>query len=177
MTDVTLVPECDVLQGNNRVPANDASQSAQSLVCNRIPFMRHRGAAFLALAEKLFHFQNFGALKMPKFRRPAINTRCDNGERGHKFGVPVALNNLRRKRRRFQSKFLAHYTLDFWIDVRMCANCAADFTNPNSLARLREAFDRAPELVELERLLQSERDRLGVHTVAPDTHRCPLLPA
>src|SRR2546429_6641122 len=167
MTDVTLVPECDVLQGNNRVPANDASQSAQSLVCNRVPFMRHRGAAFLALAEKLFHFQNFGALEMTKFGCPSINARCNNGKSCHKFGVAIALDDLRRKRRLFQSKCVAHFTLNFWVDVRMGANCAADFPDPNSLARLCEAFNSASELVEHERQLQSERDRLGVHTVAP----------
>src|SRR5262249_51653357 len=99
--------------------------------------MRHCGAALLAFTEKFFNFQNFGALEMAKFRSPAIDARCDHGESGHKFCVTVALHDLRRKRRRFQPKFFAHYTLDFWIDVRMCADCSADLSDPNSLAGLR----------------------------------------
>ena len=95
MTDVTFVPQCDVLQGNNRIAADDASQSAQPLICDRVPFMRHGRTAFLAFAEKLFHFQNFGALKVTKFGGPAVNARRDNGESGHKFGVAIALDDLR----------------------------------------------------------------------------------
>ena len=139
--------------------------------------MRHGGAAFLPLPEKLFYFQNFGTLEMTKFGCPPINARCNNGESCHKLGVAIALDDLRRKRRRFQSKFVAHFTLNFWVDVRMGANCAADFPNPNSLARLCEAFNSASELIEHERQLQSERDRLGVHTVAAANHRCHLVPA
>jgi hypothetical protein len=63
--------------------------------------VRHGRAAFLAFAEKFFYFEYFGPLEMPKFRRPAINTRRDERESGHKLCVPVALHDLRRKRRGF----------------------------------------------------------------------------
>ena len=88
------MPQRHVLQRNNRVSANDARQATQALVCNRIAFVRHRGAAFLAFAEKFFHFENFSALEVPKLGRPTIDTGRDHSERSHKFRMPIALHDL-----------------------------------------------------------------------------------
>src|SRR5262249_57372666 len=40
---------------------NYTGQSAQPLIGNGVALVGHRGTAFLALAEKFFHFQNLGA--------------------------------------------------------------------------------------------------------------------
>ena len=95
MTDIALVPERHVLKRHDCVAANHAGQAAQTLVCDRVAFVRHGGAAFLAFAEKFFDFENFGALKMPKFGRPAIDARGNYCERSHEFRVSVALHDLR----------------------------------------------------------------------------------
>src|SRR6187399_2081296 len=99
MTDVALVLQRYILECDDGIAANYAGQSAQSLVCDWVAFVRHRGAAFLAFAEKLFYFQNFSPLEMPKFRGPAVDTRCRQRESGHKLRVTVALHDLGRKRR------------------------------------------------------------------------------
>src|SRR5215469_9960021 len=171
MTDVALVPERYVLERDDSIPANYAGQSAQPLVGDRVAFVRHRRAAFLAFAEKFFYFQNFSPLEMPKFRCPAINARRDHGESGHKFCMTIALHDLRRKSRRFQSEPLTHRTLDFWIDVRVRAHCATDLADANALSGLRQPFYSTTEFVIHERQLQAERDRLSVHAVTAADHR------
>ena len=84
---------------------------------------------------------------MAKFRRPAVDARRDHGESGHKFCVSVALHDLRRKLRGFQSEPFAYRTLDFWIDVRMRAHRATDFANANTLSGFGQALDSATEFV------------------------------
>ena len=109
--------------------------------------MRHGGTAFLAFAEKFFYFEHLSPLEMAKFRRPTINARRDNRKSRDKLCVTVTLDDLRRKCGRFQPKFLAHCTLNLWIDVRMRADCAADFAYANTLARLGQALNCATEFV------------------------------
>ena|SRR2546421_12764787 len=101
MTDVALVPECDILQRHKGIAANDARQAAQPLARDGIALVRHRRTAFLPFAEKFFHFQYFSSLEVTEFGSPTIDARGNHGERGHKFRVPVALHDLRRKRRWF----------------------------------------------------------------------------
>src|SRR6266480_2183095 len=136
MTDIALVPERHVLKRHDCVAANHAGQSAQPLVCDRVAFVRHGGAAFLAFAEKFFYFEHFSPLEMAEFRGPAIDARADDGESRHKLCVTVALHDLRRKRRGFQSELLTYGPLDFWIDVRVRTHCATDFANANTLSGL-----------------------------------------
>src|ERR1044071_2692153 len=98
MADVTLVPERDVLERNQRVAANNAGETAQPLARDRVALVRHGRAAFLAFAEIFFDLENFSALKMTKLGRPAINARGDDGERAEEFGVSIALDNLSGER-------------------------------------------------------------------------------
>src|SRR5947208_10106823 len=119
MTNVALVPESHVLQRNNRVTANDTRQTAQTLTRDRIAFMRHGGTAFLAFAKEFFHFEHFGTLEMPKFRSPTIDAGGNDGQCSHKFRMAIALHDLGRECRRFQSKLLANCALNLWINVRM----------------------------------------------------------
>ena len=107
MADVALVPERDVLQRGDGIAANDPRETAQAFAGDRVALVRHRRTAFLPVAEKFFHFENFGPLQMTELGRPAIDARGDQRERGQKFRVPVALDDLGRKRRRFQAELLA----------------------------------------------------------------------
>src|SRR5437588_217524 len=56
----------------------------------------------------------------------------------------------------------------------MSTHCPAYFADPNSFARLSQAFFRTPEFVEHERQFQSKRDRLRVHAMAAPDHRRPF---
>jgi len=115
--------------------------------------MRHGRAPFLAFAKIFFHFENFSSLKVTKFRCPAIDAGSDHGQRRHKFGVAVALHDLRRERRRFQSEFFADGAFNFWIDMSMCADCTTDFADADPFERLGQAFFRSTEFVEHQRQL------------------------
>src|ERR1043166_2449863 len=162
MADVALVPERDVLERDDRVAADDAGKSAQTLARDRVSLVRHGRTAFLAFAEIFFHLENFGVLEVTKLGRPTIDARSDHGERAQKLGVTIALNNLGGQRGGFDPEAFANFSLNFWIEMRVRADGPADFADANSLASLAETFFGAAELIEHEREFETESDRLGV---------------
>src|SRR5256886_13301648 len=176
MTDIALMPERDVLQRHNSIAANYTGQAAQPLTGNGIALVWHRRTAFLPFAKKFFNFQHFSPLEMTEFGRPTIDAGGDHGQRGHKFRVSVTLHDLGRKRRGFQSEFLAYSSLNLGIDMCVRADGAAYFADTNPLARLRETLFRAAEFVVHQRKLQAERDWLGMHAVAAPDHRGHFVP-
>ena len=125
MADVAFVPERHVFQRDDSVAANHARQSAQSFASDRISLVRHGGASLLSFAKKFFHLQHFRALQMPELGRPTIDARRNQRERGQKFGVPIALHDLRRKRRGLETEFLANRSFNRRIEMRMSADRAA----------------------------------------------------
>ncbi len=64
------------------VAADHTREAAEPLAGDRVALVRHRGAPFLAFAEKLLHLENLRALQMAKLRRPAVDARCDQRQRG-----------------------------------------------------------------------------------------------
>src|SRR2546423_9327708 len=147
MTDVAFVPERHVLQTDERVPAEHARETTQPFARDRIPFVRHGRASFLPFTKKFFHFQNFGALQMPKFRRPPVDARRDQRQRSTEFGVPVPLDDLRRNLRRVQPKSLANLLLNDRIEVRVSSDGAAKLADTNALLRLPEPLFRPPKFI------------------------------
>src|SRR5437867_11873726 len=85
--------------------------------------------------------------------------------------MAIALHDLSRKRGGFDPESVANFSLNFWSEMCVCADCAADFADANPLAGLAEAFLGAPELVEHEREFQAKCDRLSVDAVAAADHR------
>src|SRR5207248_10520667 len=61
--------------------------------------------------------------------------------------------------------------------MRMCPHRAAKFSETNTLTRLRETLFRPAKLIEHQRQLQSEGDRLGVNAVTASDHRSFLVSA
>src|SRR5262249_27748581 len=94
VADVAFVPQSDVLQGDDRIPANNARQAAQPFAGNRVALMWHRRTAFLAFAEEFFNLENLGPLEMTKLGGPSIDARSNHGKRSHKLGMPIALHDL-----------------------------------------------------------------------------------
>src|SRR5450432_2337766 len=133
MADVAFVPERNIFQSGDGVSPNDPCQAAEAFGGDRVALVRHRGAAFLAGAEKFFDLEDFGPLQMAQLRRPAIDARGDERERGAKFRVAIALDDLGGKDRRLQSEFFANMTLDARIEMRMSADGAAEFADPDAL--------------------------------------------
>src|SRR5207249_5920533 len=96
---------------------------------------------------------------------------CDQCQGRYKFSVPIALHDLGGDRSRTQPKFLANLAFDPGIQMRMCPHRAAKFSETNTLTRLRETLFRPAKLIEHQRQLQSEGDRLGVNAVTASDHR------
>src|SRR4051812_20309003 len=59
--DIPLVPERDVLESHRRRRSQDAREAAEALRDDGIPFVRHRGRAFLPAAERLLNLTDLGA--------------------------------------------------------------------------------------------------------------------
>ena len=133
MADVALVPERDVLQRREGVSPHDTGESAQALAGDRIALVRHGRAAFLPGAKKFLHFEHFGPLQMPQLGGPAIDARRDERERGAKFRVTIALDDLGGKFRRLQPELLANVALDPRIEMRMGADGPTQFADADTL--------------------------------------------
>ena len=74
-------------------------------------------------------------------------------QRGEKLRVPIALDDLRGKRRRLQSQLFANRALDLRVEMRMRADRAAQFPHSHPLGRLRQPLLRAAEFVVHQRQL------------------------
>ena len=86
--------------------------------------------------------------------------------------MPVALNDLRRGRRRLEPESLAGDPLDLGVDRRVAADGAGELADAHAFESARDARPCAVELERPARELQPERRRLRVHTVrATDAER------
>ena len=126
---------------------------------------------FWPCGEKLLHLQHFGPLEVPKLSRPAIDAGGNQRQGRAKLGVAIALNNLRGNIRGFQPELFTHRPLDRRIQMRMRADRPAQFPDANPLPGLRQSLLRPSKLVEHQRELEPERDRLRMNAVAAADHR------
>ena len=146
------------------------------LAADRIPLVRHRRRALLAFAERFLDFANLGLLQAANLERELLERRGGDGQRRQQLGVTIALDDLRRDRRRLQTKPLAHRLLDRRIEMRKRADRAGDFADADRLASAAHALDIAAKLGVPERQLQAERHHLGMDAVrAADHRRLPML--
>ena len=70
--DVTLVPERDVLEPDERVRADDAREAADPLGDDRVALVRHRRRALLASAERLLHLRDLRTREVPDLERERV---------------------------------------------------------------------------------------------------------
>ena len=156
MADVALVPEGDVFQRGDGVAAEHAGEAGETFPGDGIALVRHGAAAFLALGEWLLGFEHLGALEMAELDRPAFDARADEGQRGLKFGMDVALDNLGGDGRRFQAELFADRRLDRRGQVGAGADGAGQFAHGHPLARGHQAFEGPVKFIVHERELQAE---------------------
>ena len=169
--DVALVPERDVLERRVRVAPQQPREAGNLLAADGIALVRHRRRALLPLAERLLHLADFGFLQPAHFERELLERRAGDGNRRHQLGVTIALNDLRRHRRRLQSELPADGRFDGRIEVRERADGARDFPDRDDGPRALQPLEVALQLGVPERQLQAERHRLGVHAVRASHHR------
>ena len=113
--DVALVPEGDVLEADQRLRPDDAGEPADPLRDNWVPLVRHRGRALLVAAERLLRLADLRAREVPDLEGEGVERRGDDGERSEELGVPVALDDLRRRRGRLEPEPLAGEPLQLGI--------------------------------------------------------------
>src|SRR4030095_3159333 len=140
VADVAFVPKGDIFESRNRVAANHTRKAGHALPGNWVAFVWHGARAFLTLGEEFFGFENFSALKMTKFGGPTFDARSNKRQVRHKFGVNVALHNLRGDGRGLQAEFLADKLFDIRIEVRAGADCAGNLADGGPRAGDFEAF-------------------------------------
>src|SRR5581483_6545630 len=102
--DVALVPQRDVLEADERGPAHDARETADALRHDRVALVGHRRRALLALPERLLHLGHLGARQVADLEGEGVERGGDDGERAQELGMPVALQDLRRGRRRLEAE-------------------------------------------------------------------------
>jgi hypothetical protein len=111
MRDVPLVPECDVLEADQRVGADEPREPADALGDDGVPLVRHRRRSLLAPTERFFHLAHLGPGKVSDLEREPVERRREDGEGGEELGMPVALEDLRRARGGLEPESLARDSL------------------------------------------------------------------
>ena len=130
----------------------------------------------MALGERFFHFTDFGFLEPAHLERKLFQRRAGNGDRAQQLGMPVALNHLRRHRRRLESERAAHSRLNRRVEMRVRTDRAGDFSDRDRSPRAPQPLFIALQLGIPECQLQPEGQRLGMHAVgAPDHRRLAML--
>ena len=166
VADVALVPEGDVFQRGEGVAAKHAGEAGEAFPGDGVALVRHGAAAFLALGKRFLGLQHLGALQVAELNRPTFDARADEGQRGLKFGMDVALDDLGGNRRGSQAELLAHGGLDFRRQVGAGADGAGELADGGDFARAFEAFERAAKFVVHERELEAEGGRFAMDAVA-----------
>src|SRR6185295_16474686 len=174
--DVALMPERDVLEPDCGGCADDASESAEAFRHHGVAFVRHRGGALLAAAERLLYLPNLRACEVPDLGREALHRCGGEAERREEFRMPVARYDLRGHRFGDEAETLAGDALHLGIAATVHADRPGDLADADSGER---ALDPVAFALELERPageLDAERDRLGMDAVRPpDHHRRAVL--
>src|ERR1041385_9004177 len=84
--------------------------------------------------------------------------------------MKVALENLRRDRRRFQTELFADIPFDEWIEMLIGADRAGNLSDRDCGERMTEPADIAARFIIPECEFQPECRRLGMEPVRPADH-------
>ena len=135
--DVALVPERDVLERRLALPR---SSRARPTICSQPIGLRLCGIAdepFWPLRERLLDLADLGLLQAADLERELLERRGGDGERRQQLGVAIALDHLRRDRRRLEAEPAADVGLDRGRQVRERADRARQLADAIAVARAR----------------------------------------
>src|SRR3954447_11687375 len=102
---------------------------------------------------------------MADLERELVERRGADGEGAEELRMPVALDDLRRGRRRLEPEPLAGDPLDLGVDRGVLADRSGELADAHAFESARDARPCAVELERPHRELQAERRRLRVHAV------------
>ena len=165
------MPQRHVLVSRQHMAANDAGQPAHVLAADRVALVRHRRRALLPFGERLLHLAELALLQGADFRRELVERRGDQRQCRHIFRMAVALQRLRRDRRRRNAELAADELL------RRTDRCSRTCRPRRTFCRIARRSPHAEPLqVALhflvpKRQLQTESRRLGMHAVRTAHHR------
>src|ERR1700751_980415 len=134
------MPQADIFVGGDHVGAAEARQTADLLANYRITLVRHRRAAALFAAERLFGFADFSALQVANFDGDFFERGGDEGHGADIVRVAVALNDLRGDRSHIEAEALANALFDFRAKMRSIADGTGNFANAHLSSSIGEAF-------------------------------------
>ena len=166
VTDVTLVPQGDVLHRGHRVAPQHAGQTGQAFPGDGIPLVGHGAAALLPAGERLLGLQDLGALQVTELDAPVLKGRTHQRESVHVFGVQIALDHLGGNRRGAQSELLAHVGLHLRREMRMGPHRAGELAHRDDVADVLQPLQAAAELLVHQRQLQSKGRGLAMNAMA-----------
>ena len=112
------MPQRYVFEAYDRICTNGPCHAANAFRQDRIPLVRHRGRAFLSCFESLLRLANFRPLPVPNLQSDLLKCRSNYRKRAKIFGIPVALDNLRRNGGGFQAEFFTNAFFNIWIKER-----------------------------------------------------------
>ena len=121
--------------------------AGDALAGNRVALVGHRRRTLLAGTEIFLGFADVGALKIANLCREFLEGTGDDGQRRHIFGMPVALDDLRRELRGRQPEFFADHRLNARVDVRVGAHGAGKLAHRYDFLCVLNALDIAVHLV------------------------------
>src|SRR5437016_3203968 len=165
MRDIALVPKRDIFECRLRIGAYNARQAGNLLAAYRIALVWHGRASALARGKGLLGLAHFGALQMTNLQGDFLQRGRDDRQRGKKFRVAVALDDLRSDRRRLEAKPPADGLFDFHAEMSGIADRAGNLPHRHLPRGMAEAFLIAAIFGEPVGDLEPEGDGLGVNAV------------
>ena len=118
-----------------QLPRISARQADDLLAADRVALVRHRRRALLPLGERLLDLADFGLLQAANLERELLERRGRDRQRRQQLGVPIALNDLRRDRRRLEPETPADIGFDRRRQVRERADRARQLADADRRAR------------------------------------------
>ena len=177
VADIPLMPQGHVLQGRQRIAAQQAGQSAHIFQLPRVALMRHGRRALLAGGKRFLDLKNLGALQMAQLGRDPVERAADQRQGREKGGVPVTRDHLGGNGFRHQPQARTNSRFDRRIDIGIGANRPRDFADRNLAPGLLQAILVAFHLGEPVGDFKTKGNRLGMHAVAAADHdRVPMFP-
>ena len=120
-----------------QLPRMQPRQADDLLAADRVALVRHRRRALLALGERLLHLADLGLLQAANLERELLERGRRDRQRRQQLGVAIALNHLRRDRRRLEAEPAADVGLDRRRQVRERADRARQLADADTVARAR----------------------------------------
>lgn len=176
VTDVTLMPEGDVVEGYLRVGLDDAREATDLLHRDGVALVGHGRRTLLPLLERFLGLEGVGLLEAADLSRDALAGGRDGREHARQEGMVVAGDDLRGERVDGKTQPLTDVSLDARVDARVAAHRARDRAAGDALPGVDKTVEVTPQFPGPGAKLHAKGHGLGVDAMrAPHAERVFLL--